>query len=29
VQFGGPGAFLGAGLGGGEGWGHEAFIYVR
>jgi hypothetical protein len=29
LQLGGPGAFLGAGLGGGEGWGHEAFIYVR
>jgi hypothetical protein len=29
VQLGGPGVFLGAGLGGAEGWGHEAFIYVR
>lgn len=29
LQFGGPGVFLGAGLGGREGWGHEAYVYVR
>ena len=32
IQFGGPGVYLGAGLrtsGGDQGWGHEAWIYVR